>query len=151
MSLFFSIFISLASVSFCHLLGSCLKCLENEEEGSQTSFFLSTINRSSKSYALAILGAEYCLRLLPPGTHDWYKFRTPDETEQDLASHGYEVKISQGLVPSMVEASASDASSADLMRLALSGSALKSWALSDTDKDVNYIVHATKKTSGVGS
>jgi 2-polyprenyl-6-hydroxyphenyl methylase / 3-demethylubiquinone-9 3-methyltransferase len=40
---------------------------------------VSTINRTLKSYALAIIGAEYILRWLPPGTHDWNRFVTPDE------------------------------------------------------------------------
>jgi 2-polyprenyl-6-hydroxyphenyl methylase/3-demethylubiquinone-9 3-methyltransferase len=39
----------------------------------------STINRNPKSYALAILGAEYVLRLLPRGTHDWSRFVRPSE------------------------------------------------------------------------
>lgn len=41
----------------------------------------STLNRTLKSYALAIIGAEYVLRWLPPGTHDWEKFVTPDEMD----------------------------------------------------------------------
>ena len=41
--------------------------------------FVATINRSLKSYALAIIGAEYILRWLPIGTHDWEKFVTPNE------------------------------------------------------------------------
>jgi 2-polyprenyl-6-hydroxyphenyl methylase/3-demethylubiquinone-9 3-methyltransferase len=40
---------------------------------------VSTINRNPKSYALAILGAEYVLRMLPRGTHDYAKFLTPAE------------------------------------------------------------------------
>ena len=43
------------------------------------SLYLSTINRNVKSFGVAILGAEYVLRMLPPGTHDWHKFITPDE------------------------------------------------------------------------
>ncbi|MBS0326834.1 MAG: bifunctional 2-polyprenyl-6-hydroxyphenol methylase/3-demethylubiquinol 3-O-methyltransferase UbiG [Proteobacteria bacterium] len=43
----------------------------------------STISRNPKSYALAILGAEYALRLLPRGTHDWSRFLRPSE----LAAH----------------------------------------------------------------
>ena len=39
----------------------------------------STINRNAKSYAQAIVGAEYVMRWLPKGTHDWRKFITPDE------------------------------------------------------------------------
>jgi 2-polyprenyl-6-hydroxyphenyl methylase / 3-demethylubiquinone-9 3-methyltransferase len=41
--------------------------------------FLSTINRTAKAYALAIVGAEYVLRLLPPGTHTYEKFIRPSE------------------------------------------------------------------------
>ena len=41
--------------------------------------FLSTLNRTPKSYAVAKLGAEYMLRLLPVGTHDWKRFITPVE------------------------------------------------------------------------
>jgi len=43
--------------------------------------FVSTINRNIKSYFFAILGAEYILRWLPIGTHDWNKFLTPQELE----------------------------------------------------------------------
>ncbi len=43
--------------------------------------FVATINKNLKSYAFAILGAEYILRWLPIGTHDWNKFLTPYELE----------------------------------------------------------------------
>ena len=43
--------------------------------------FISTINKNLKSYAFAILGAEYILRWLPIGTHDWNKFLTPKDLE----------------------------------------------------------------------
>ena len=43
--------------------------------------FISTINRNLKSYFFAIIGAEYILRWLPIGTHDWNKFITPNEIE----------------------------------------------------------------------
>ena len=43
--------------------------------------FISTINKNLKSYAFAILGAEYILRWLPAGTHDWNKFLTPQDLE----------------------------------------------------------------------
>lgn len=43
--------------------------------------FVATINRNLKSYIFAILGAEYVLRWLPIGTHDWEKFLTPQELE----------------------------------------------------------------------
>ena len=42
-------------------------------------FFASTLNRTLKSFALAIIGAEYILRWTPQGTHQWEKFITPDE------------------------------------------------------------------------
>jgi 2-polyprenyl-6-hydroxyphenyl methylase/3-demethylubiquinone-9 3-methyltransferase len=47
------------------------------------AFILSTLNRTWKAYALAIVGAEYILNMVPKGTHDWHKFLTPAE----LASH----------------------------------------------------------------
>jgi 2-polyprenyl-6-hydroxyphenyl methylase/3-demethylubiquinone-9 3-methyltransferase len=43
--------------------------------------FVATINKNLKSYLFAILGAEYVLRWLPIGTHDWNKFITPQELE----------------------------------------------------------------------
>ena len=43
--------------------------------------FVATINKNLKSYVFAILGAEYILRWLPIGTHDWDKFLTPQELE----------------------------------------------------------------------
>lgn len=46
---------------------------------------LTTINRTALSYAAAIVGAEYILRLVKPGTHDWNKFVTVEELS-DLMS-----------------------------------------------------------------
>ncbi len=46
---------------------------------------LSTLNRTLRSFAAAIVGAEYVLRWLPVGTHDWEKFITPDELERPSA------------------------------------------------------------------
>ena len=46
---------------------------------------ISTLNRNWKSFALAIVGAEYILRWLPRGTHQWDKFVTPDELAHHLA------------------------------------------------------------------
>ncbi len=43
--------------------------------------FIATINKNLKSYVFAILGAEYILRWLPIGTHDWHKFLTPHDLE----------------------------------------------------------------------
>ena len=47
-----------------------------------------TINRTLKSYALAIVGAEYVLRWLPRGTHDWHQFVTPNEFTAAMARDG---------------------------------------------------------------
>ncbi len=49
--------------------------------------FISTINKNLKSYAFAILGAEYILRWLPIGTHDWEKFLTPKDLENISVNH----------------------------------------------------------------
>ena len=49
---------------------------------------LSTLNRTAKSFALAIVGAEYLLRWLPPGTHDWRRFLRPSEIAGALRPHG---------------------------------------------------------------
>ena len=46
---------------------------------------LSTLNRTWKSYALAIVAAEYVLGWLPRGTHDWQRFVTPEELARHLA------------------------------------------------------------------
>lgn len=48
--------------------------------------FLATINRTPKSYLFAIIGAEYVLRMLPKGTHDWKKFLKPSELNRMLES-----------------------------------------------------------------
>jgi 2-polyprenyl-6-hydroxyphenyl methylase/3-demethylubiquinone-9 3-methyltransferase len=50
--------------------------------------FVATINRTMKSFALAIVGAEYILRWLPRGTHQWEKFVTPDELESAIVNSG---------------------------------------------------------------
>jgi 2-polyprenyl-6-hydroxyphenyl methylase / 3-demethylubiquinone-9 3-methyltransferase len=48
----------------------------------------STINRTLKAWALAIVGAEYVLRWLPAGTHRWDRFVTPDEMASHMAAAG---------------------------------------------------------------
>jgi 2-polyprenyl-6-hydroxyphenyl methylase/3-demethylubiquinone-9 3-methyltransferase len=52
---------------------------------------LSTLNRTARSYAMAIVGAEYLLGWLPKGTHDWNRFPTPDEMRDVLAEGGLSV------------------------------------------------------------
>ncbi len=86
--------------------------------------FLSTLNRTAKSYLMAILGAEYVLRILPRGTHDWKKFLRPSEVEAALRATGLTLLEQQGMV--------------------LDPFARK-WKLHAHDLDVNYLLVATKK------
>ena len=55
--------------------------------------FAATINRTLRSFALAIVGAGYVLRWLPRGTHDWEKFVTPAELTADLMDLGLPVEV----------------------------------------------------------
>ncbi|MEZ5891206.1 MAG: bifunctional 2-polyprenyl-6-hydroxyphenol methylase/3-demethylubiquinol 3-O-methyltransferase UbiG [Xanthobacteraceae bacterium] len=81
-----------------------------------------TLNRTIKSFALAIVGAEYILRWLPIGTHQWDKFITPAELETMLEEAGLRVIGEAGVVYVPF---------ADR------------WRLSD-DSDVNYMMVADK-------
>ena len=85
---------------------------------------LSTLNRTKRSFAGAIVGAEWLLRWLPVGTHDWRKFVTPAELEAALARAGLALLDSRGMVPAP-----------------LTGG----WRLG-ADMAVNYIVAATART-----
>lgn len=58
---------------------------------------MATINRTLKSYALAIVGAEYILRWLPRGTHEWDKFVTPGELEEAMGRTGLQVFDRRGV------------------------------------------------------
>jgi 2-polyprenyl-6-hydroxyphenyl methylase/3-demethylubiquinone-9 3-methyltransferase len=60
--------------------------------------FVATLNRTFKSFALAIIGAEYVLGWLPKGTHQWEKFITPEELKAWLAESGVAVKDESGVV-----------------------------------------------------
>ena len=81
---------------------------------------VSTLNRNWKSFALAIVGAEYVLRWLPRGTHQWDKFVTPEELAGHLANNKLAITEQAGVVYSPF---------AD------------KWSLS-SDMDVNYMVVA---------
>jgi 2-polyprenyl-6-hydroxyphenyl methylase/3-demethylubiquinone-9 3-methyltransferase len=59
--------------------------------------FVATLNRTLKSFALGIVGAEYILRWLPTGTHQWEKFIKPAELKDWLATSGVEVKAETGV------------------------------------------------------
>ena len=59
--------------------------------------FFSTLNRTPKAFVLAIIGAEYLLRLLPRGTHDYSKFIRPAELAHSCRTAGLVVKDMMGL------------------------------------------------------
>lgn len=59
--------------------------------------FVATLNRTVKSYALAIVGAEYIMRWLPRGTHDWRKFMRPSEIARPLRQSGLTVRDIAGV------------------------------------------------------
>ena len=59
--------------------------------------FVATLNRTLKSFALGIIGAEYVLGWLPKGTHHWEKFITPEELEIWLRANGTAVKAMSGV------------------------------------------------------
>ncbi len=61
--------------------------------------FVSTLNRTRRSWLAAILGAEYVLRLLPTGTHDWNRFLTPAELDAALRQAGLRTTDITGLAP----------------------------------------------------
>jgi 2-polyprenyl-6-hydroxyphenyl methylase/3-demethylubiquinone-9 3-methyltransferase len=83
----------------------------------------STINRNPKSFAMVIVGAEYVMRWLPKGTHEWSKFITPDELFDLLSQAGLTPVDRKGFVFNPVS---------------------WSWKISERDLSVNYVTAATK-------
>ena len=61
-------------------------------------FFAATLNRTFKSFALAIVGAEYVLGWVPKGTHQWEKFITPAELEDAMEDAGLAAQARAGVV-----------------------------------------------------
>ena len=59
--------------------------------------FTATINRTFTSYIKAIIGAEYILRWLPIGTHDWNKFIKPEEMQKKLSDIKFSTNDIKGL------------------------------------------------------
>jgi 2-polyprenyl-6-hydroxyphenyl methylase/3-demethylubiquinone-9 3-methyltransferase len=96
------------------------RCAEMVKPGGLA--IVATLNRTLKSFAFAIVGAEYVLRWLPAGTHRWEKFVAPEELEAALAAGGLEVIDETGVVYNPF---------AD------------EWRRAD-DMDVNYMVAAVK-------
>ena len=73
-------------------LSSCFKLLKKNG-----IMFTATINRTLTSYIKAIVGAEYILRWLPIGTHDWNKFIKPEELEKKLTDLNFSITDFTGL------------------------------------------------------
>lgn len=96
-------------------------CAELAKPGG--NLFFSTINRNPKSYLFAIIGAEYILRLLPTGTHDYNRFIRPSEMDRWLRSSGLHT--------------------ADIIGLSYNPFT-QTYKLS-SDVDVNYMVSCTKE------
>lgn len=59
---------------------------------------MATLNRTRKAWALAIVGAEYVLRWVPRGTHDWNRFVTPEELSAFIAAGGLAARSAEGVV-----------------------------------------------------
>ncbi|NPD18691.1 bifunctional 2-polyprenyl-6-hydroxyphenol methylase/3-demethylubiquinol 3-O-methyltransferase UbiG [Alterinioella nitratireducens] len=84
----------------------------------------STINRNAKSFAMAIVGAEYVMRWLPKGTHDWQKFITPEELFKLIEGAGLDPVDRKGFVFNPIA---------------------WSWRVSDRDLSVNYVTASVKR------
>ena len=74
-------------------INSCSKLLKKNG-----LMFTATLNRTITSYIKAIIGAEYILRWLPIGTHDWNKFIRPEELEEKLSTENFKTIEVKGLV-----------------------------------------------------
>ncbi len=86
---------------------------------------MSTLNRTLKSYALAIVAAEYVLGWIPRGTHDWNRFVTTEELSRYLESAGFGPATTSGIIYDVMS---------------------DTWRLG-ADTDVNYIASAARITA----
>ena len=78
---------------------------------------MSTLNRTARSFAAAIVGAEWVMRWLPKGTHEWSRFITPEELAAMMQASGLKVVDRRGMVFNPLS---------------------WGWSLSDRDMSVNY-------------
>jgi 2-polyprenyl-6-hydroxyphenyl methylase/3-demethylubiquinone-9 3-methyltransferase len=114
---------------------TCLEMLEHVPDPSSVvracaamtkpggTLFFSTINRNPKAYLLAIIGVEYVLRMLPKGTHEYGKFIRPAELGKWIREAGLELDQMTGLTYNPLT---------------------KTYRLTETDVDVNYMICARK-------
>jgi 2-polyprenyl-6-hydroxyphenyl methylase/3-demethylubiquinone-9 3-methyltransferase len=98
------------------------RCTEMVKPGGM--MIVATINRTLKSFALAIVGAEYVMRYLPRGTHRWDKFVTPGELEAALMEVDFRISEETGATYNLL---------ADRWRLS-------------ADMDVNYMMAAVRSS-----
>jgi 2-polyprenyl-6-hydroxyphenyl methylase/3-demethylubiquinone-9 3-methyltransferase len=115
---------------------TCLEMLEHVPDPAQVirscaelvkpggHVFFSTINRNPKSFLFAIVGAEYVLRLLPSGTHEYEKFIRPSELESWARDAGLQLRDSTGMLYNPLT---------------------KEYSLGP-DVDVNYLMYFTRPT-----
>jgi 2-polyprenyl-6-hydroxyphenyl methylase/3-demethylubiquinone-9 3-methyltransferase len=99
-------------------IASCCKLLKKDGV-----LVLSTLNRTAKSFALGIVAAEYILKWLPAGTHDWRKFMKPSEIARLLEKNRMTVTDVRGLVYNPLT---------------------QAFSLSTSDLAVNYLLTAVK-------
>ena len=114
---------------------TCLEMLEHVPDPAQViracftlvkpggQVFFSTLNRTPKAYLMAVLGAEYVLRWLPRGTHDYKKFIRPSELAAWSRQAGLQVRDLAGIVYNPLN---------------------QSFRIATGDVDVNYIMHLQK-------
>ena len=114
---------------------TCLEMLEHVPDPSSVvsacaalckpggTVFFSTINRNPKSFAMAIVGAEYVMRWLPKGTHEWNKFITPDELCDLMEQAGLNPVDRKGFKFNFLQFT---------------------WSISASDMSVNYVTASMK-------
>ncbi|MGL6160394.1 bifunctional 2-polyprenyl-6-hydroxyphenol methylase/3-demethylubiquinol 3-O-methyltransferase UbiG [Microbulbifer sp.] len=85
--------------------------------------FFSTINRTAKGWLFAVVGAEYVLKMLPKGTHEYARFIRPSEMGTWLRDAGLEIRDITGMTYNPLT---------------------RSYKLNPRDVDVNYLLHAVK-------
>lgn len=105
-------------------LSSCCKLIKPGG-----SMFITTLNKTSISYGLAVFGAERILRVVPPGTHDWNKFIPPEDLQEELERSGMVVRLVHGMCYNPFN---------------------NQWSWI-TNTDINYAVHAIKPVDSMES
>jgi 2-polyprenyl-6-hydroxyphenyl methylase/3-demethylubiquinone-9 3-methyltransferase len=98
-------------------INSCSKLLKKNG-----IMFVETLNKTLKSYIFAIVGAEYVLRWLPIGTHDWEKFVRPTDLKKILSKNNLKLEKLDGMNFNIIK---------------------DEWTVS-SDTSINYIVKSIK-------